>query len=117
MNELPRDIQKFIIRKLDIDSRRALGIYRKMTIPTLIKEKLEKHVKSYSKSIVFDSFGQGFVAYKFVGLNDVILRKDWHNQDIDPKYIVIREVFEETYKSTIKTFRFNSIVGSRDITA
>ena len=116
MNELPRDIQKMIIRKMDIDTRRLLGIYRRMTIPPLIKEKLNKHIKSYSKSIVFDTYKEGFVAYKFVGLNDIILQRHWHNQDIHPKYILTKEVLSDTYRLTIKTFGLDTVISSRDIT-
>lgn len=104
MEALPRDIQKLIIRKMDIDSRRVIGIYRKMTIPREITEKLNNHIKSLRNSVVFDSFPDGYVAYKFVGLNDIVLQKHWHNQDISPKYILTKEVFADRYNLTIKTF-------------
>jgi len=38
--DLPRDVELQIIRKLDIDSRRALGIYTKLSVPDHIKTKL-----------------------------------------------------------------------------
>lgn len=44
--ELPNDIQLKIISKLDIDTRRALGIYSKLQIPKHIKDKLEKTIPS-----------------------------------------------------------------------
>lgn len=46
MIDLPRDIEMNIISKLDIDSRRALGIYTRLKIPKDIKDKLEKTIPS-----------------------------------------------------------------------
>jgi hypothetical protein len=40
--ELPRDIQLNVIRKMDIDTRRALNIYTKLNIPDNIKKLLNK---------------------------------------------------------------------------
>lgn len=37
---LPRDIQKIIIRYLDIDTRRALNIYTKLKVPLYIQESI-----------------------------------------------------------------------------
>jgi len=42
MEELPRDIQLKIISKMDIDSRIKMGIYSKLQIPIILKNKLEK---------------------------------------------------------------------------
>ena len=42
MVDLPRDVQFKIISKLDIDSRRALGIYTHLKIPKHIIDTLEK---------------------------------------------------------------------------
>jgi hypothetical protein len=43
--ELPRDLQKFIVRKLDIDTRRTLGIYSKLRIPFDIRNRLEACIR------------------------------------------------------------------------
>jgi hypothetical protein len=40
--EFPRDINNLISSKLDIDTRRALGIYTKLRCPNHLKEKLTK---------------------------------------------------------------------------
>lgn len=40
--EFPRDIEMHIIRKLDIDTRRRLGIYTKMNVPNEIKDTISK---------------------------------------------------------------------------
>ena len=40
--EFPRDIEMHIIRKLDIDTRRNLGIYTKMNVPNEIKDAISK---------------------------------------------------------------------------
>jgi hypothetical protein len=39
-HEFPRDIQKVIVRKLDIDTRRAMGVYCRIRCPEFLAEKL-----------------------------------------------------------------------------
>jgi hypothetical protein len=41
-SNLPRDLQLHVVRLLDIDSRRALGIYSKLRIPTNLENKISK---------------------------------------------------------------------------
>lgn len=109
MQELPRDIQKKIIRIMDIDTRRLVGVYRKIIIPALIREKLNKHIKSLATSVVFDIHEDGgYVAYKFVGLNDIVLKKHWHNQDIEPKYMITKEVLANSYRYIIRSCGTNN---------
>jgi hypothetical protein len=43
--ELPREIQYMIIRKLDIDTRRSLGIFTKLRIPEMLQKKLKEMPK------------------------------------------------------------------------
>ena len=40
MQSLPRDVIKRIVRHMDIDSRRALGIYTRLVIPQELQDKL-----------------------------------------------------------------------------
>ena len=42
-SNLPRDLQLQVVRLLDIDSRRALGIYSKLRIPTNLEKKISKN--------------------------------------------------------------------------
>lgn len=60
--EFPNDIQHIIIRKMDIDTRRALGIFVKLSIPENLKGKiastfLHKHVVTNNQNIIFVSLG------------------------------------------------------------
>jgi len=41
MEILPRDVIKIIVSHLDIDSRRALGIYTKLIIPEYLAKKIK----------------------------------------------------------------------------
>ena len=40
MDQLPKELQMMILRKLDIDARRAIGLYTKLKIPSFITNKL-----------------------------------------------------------------------------
>lgn len=58
LTELPRELQYNIARKLDIDSRRALGIYTKLKVPDVIVDKINKLIlnrpKTKRNNIVLD---------------------------------------------------------------
>ena len=61
IHKLPNDIIKKIISYLDIDSRRALGIYAKLIVPETIKQKLDfvftKHkIKKYKTRSISRSY-------------------------------------------------------------
>jgi len=42
MNSLPRELQYKIARALDVDSRRALGIYTKLKVPSFLAANIER---------------------------------------------------------------------------
>lgn len=46
--ELPRDIKKLIISKLDIDTRRSLGIIVKLKIPENVKQLLSMVMSNFT---------------------------------------------------------------------
>lgn len=60
--ELPRDVVKKIIRKLDIDDRRKMDIYKKIHIPNALKVKLDRvnYLKS-NKMVTFELIGGGYI--------------------------------------------------------
>jgi hypothetical protein len=49
--DLPRELQFIIARKLDIDSRRALGIYTKLAIPHHVTRAISKVISNGCKKI------------------------------------------------------------------
>lgn len=53
MKELPRDVVLKIASYMDIDTRRALGIYTKLHVPDEIKSKLEA-VIPHPTRLIFD---------------------------------------------------------------
>jgi hypothetical protein len=40
--ELPRDVKLSIVRKMDIDTRRCIGIFSKLKVPSNLRKHLEK---------------------------------------------------------------------------
>lgn len=44
-HELPHDMIKAVVRKLDIDTRRSLGIYTRLQVPVQLRKKLEGWVQ------------------------------------------------------------------------
>lgn len=50
--EFPKDINNIIVRKLDIETRRALGIYTKLNCPKDMQEKISstfQNIKQFDK--------------------------------------------------------------------
>lgn len=47
--EIPADIQNIIVRKLDIDTRRAIGCYTRLNVPNSLQEKLGVLHKKHRK--------------------------------------------------------------------
>lgn len=45
-SDLDRDVQKKIISKMDIDARRALGVYTKLQIPVSLQKKISDAFKT-----------------------------------------------------------------------
>lgn len=60
--ELPRDIVKTIVRKMDIDDRRKMDIYTKIEIPGDLKQKLDRvnHLKK-SKMVTLELRWGGYI--------------------------------------------------------
>ena len=45
MAELPREIQMKIVRMLDIDTRRSIGVYTALSVPNELKRRLDSMMK------------------------------------------------------------------------
>lgn len=60
--ELPRDIVKKIVRKMDIEDRRKMDIYAKIQIPIALKQKLDRvnHLKK-SKMVTLELRWGGYI--------------------------------------------------------
>lgn len=54
--KLPQDVVKRILSLLDIDRRRALGVYTKIKVPFDIKNNLDFVLTNYRIKYVFDSY-------------------------------------------------------------
>lgn len=54
-NDLPRDVQKRVVRLLDIDSRRAMNVYCKLRVPA----KLESLITNSWKQLNHVNYGHG----------------------------------------------------------
>ena len=78
VNNLPNEIQRKIISLLDIDRRRALGIYIKLKIPLKIKNDLEFILKRFKiKTISNPNFPNLNIA--ILDLNSVyIIKHEWY---------------------------------------
>lgn len=51
MQYLPRDVVLVIIRYMDIDSRRAMGVYTKLHVPTELQDRLGQCVQHLKRCI------------------------------------------------------------------
>ncbi|NBO71609.1 MAG: hypothetical protein EBU66_13570 [Bacteroidetes bacterium] len=65
IKDLPIELQYKIIRLLDIDTRRILGIYTHLKVPNVLKEKID----NIPKPICYNSL------YAFVNLGPIIEMK------------------------------------------
>jgi hypothetical protein len=50
MQDVPRDVQLKILRHLDIDSRRAIGVYCKLQIPEVLRAQLTRCLVAFTTS-------------------------------------------------------------------
>lgn len=57
--ELPRDMIKAVVRKLDIDTRRALGIYTRLQVLADVRKKLDAYVLGRRRRCLVFSFESG----------------------------------------------------------
>jgi len=55
IDEFPRDIQLQLIRRLDIDARRALGIYTKLQVPPELENRISKtYIKRLTMTVAVE---------------------------------------------------------------
>jgi hypothetical protein len=66
--ELPRDVTHRIVRKLDIDSRRQLGVFSKLNTPAAVIEELERvHRNDASRRV--SAQGLTYMRRQFPGMD------------------------------------------------
>ena len=111
MDNLPRDVQLKIIRKMDIDTRRSLGIYNKLRIANTHIRALQKWIPHPSLKVFEDqitiSLGKTKEIYKLekqfgqsedhesVGSSEYFLGRKWYHESIcNPDYMKICKKYE-----------------------
>lgn len=99
--ELPREIQNMIIRKLDIDTRRSLGIYTKLKVPPFLEEKLKQLPKAQitdENSIVINlhlSPGKMYQLVRYICEDVLIDFRVIHTSPNDMGYYLIWTVIDD----------------------
>lgn len=87
--DLPKELQFIIARKLDIDSRRALGIFTKLNIPQHLDRSISKVISNQCKKI-----GSHFVVSLNNNTYQLVKGYDAYTQDmIDYRVIVHKQVY------------------------
>jgi hypothetical protein len=102
MDSLPRELQMKIISKLDIDSRRALGVYTRLKIPLRLSDEIgrvisNKPIRMGSNEVVTLRIGSTS-KYHLVKGFDVGFNE--HDQEIDGMYLdywVVHDVRKNNY--------------------
>ena len=76
--KLPQDVVKRILSLLDIDRRRALGVYTKIKVPFDIKNNLDFVLTNYRIKYVFDSYFKR-IEKAILNLNSLyIIEHEWY---------------------------------------
>lgn len=86
--EAPRDVEKIIIRKLDIDTRRALNIYTRLKVPDQIRAKLDYVIRSKINGLTIVKYKKGCY---FIVLHKYMIYCFYDTED---------DIYEEYYLHT-----------------
>lgn len=100
MNSLPRELQLYIIKGMDIDARRLCGLFFKLKVPETLKTKISKtFVKPMPKNI--QSSQNELALFRFPKETNFIFWHQTFNTIMDEK------LFDDDYSiKTKNTLRF-----------
>lgn len=84
--ELPRDVELILLSKMDIDTRRALGVYSRLDVPLALKELI---TTTFGKV----TFAQGYACVR-LGPRRFIDDEGSHG---DSMYILVRDCVHGLY--------------------
>lgn len=93
-NNLPNEIIRKILSLLDIDTRRALGVYVKLKIPSKIEQNLNFVFSRYKIQLLFNPH-YPVTNIAILDLNSLyIIKHEWYSLEkkkrrIEPNYTVI----------------------------
>lgn len=102
LSSLPRDLQMKIISKLDIDSRRALGVYTRLRVPQGLSDEIgrtlsNKPVRMGPNEVVTLQIGTTSKYHLVKGFD---IGYNEHDQEIDGMYMdywVVHDVRKNNY--------------------